>query len=312
MATPPSDDTRALFKLIADGQWHDYEEIRDKIAAAVPPGRALRKYQERIEYARKYKGDPNYDTDLSEDERIYLGAKACGQIAISNWKGRGVQYDQSGERKRIRIKPGFSSWGLEAQGVPTPTLGDSVASEPAGEGFNEAPGEPPGDREPAAEDPAASAARQAAIAAMRFGLMDPEERVIELTAEQDRAVSAVFEEHLGQVHAEFSAGPVEDSDAEYAEYGLQPVTGQRSATQPGEPQHSLNSVTEESPRVAEKVAFFSESEVRHIIREEVAMMLDGFQKGMQDYLDTQFDLLNEAMRARNQRRGRWFFDPNGG
>ena len=84
MATPPTDDTRQLFKLLADGGWHSYEEIRDEIARAVPPGRALRKYQERIDYARKQKGDPEYDTDLSEDDRIYYGQRSCAQIVITS------------------------------------------------------------------------------------------------------------------------------------------------------------------------------------------------------------------------------------
>lgn len=150
MPTPPSDDTRTLFRLIADGEWHEYEEIRAKIAASVPPGRALRKYEERVEYKRKYKNDPAYDTAVGEDERIHYGAKACAQVVITSWKGRGLQSREVAGRKWIRIRPGFVSWGLEKEGIPGPGAGGSEPSESAGE-----PSEEPARPEPAVPAPEA-------------------------------------------------------------------------------------------------------------------------------------------------------------
>ncbi len=145
MATPPNDDTIMLFKLLADGQWHPYEEIRDRLAATVPPGRALRKYQERVDYARRYKGDPDYDTEADEDTRIYYGARACAQIAITSWKGRGVMYMGEGPNKKIRIKPGFKSWGIEQvteenRDIVPPRRAEAA---PEGQGVTETPPEEP-------------------------------------------------------------------------------------------------------------------------------------------------------------------------
>lgn len=131
MATPPSADTRTLFKMISDGQWHPYDKIRDAIAASVAPGRALRRYEERVAYKRKYSKDPDYDTAANEDERILLGARACAQSVISSWKGRGVQYRAFADRKEIRLRPGFTSWGLQAEGIPAPASGNSEPSEDA-------------------------------------------------------------------------------------------------------------------------------------------------------------------------------------
>jgi hypothetical protein len=327
MATPPSDDSRTLFKLIADGSWHPYEEIRDRIAATVPPGRALRKYQERVAYARQYKNDPSYDTSASEDERIYLGAKACAQIAITSWKGRGVQYSGDGPNKQIRIKPGFKSWGLEAEGVGQPTPEASEGSEPAVEGGEQAQEQEVQEQE--AQD------WRSLLAAQEKELQDwrsllaagqPDDRsvfwgVVEgrrahynhMTRQHVRPVqrdeasvlpSRRVEPEVRELTAEEDQeaqrifGPPEATDSEQAGEGLEPVK---------EPAP----IPQERPLDRAEMALFNESEIRDLVAQEVAKQLDGFQGGMQEYLAEQFDQVRAQIAAAKAPSGRWIFEPAG-
>jgi hypothetical protein len=311
MATPPSDDSRTLFKLIADGSWHPYEEIRDRIAATVPPGRALRKYQERVAYARQYKNDPSYDTSASEDERIYLGAKACAQIAITSWKGRGVQYSGDGPNKQIRIKPGFKSWGLEAEGVGQPTPEASEGSEPGVEGADEAQQQEARDWQSLlaaeeARDPKSAfwdvvegrraqynQLTQQYFRSLEQGdapnrprpLLRIEPEVRELSAEEDQEAQRIF-------------GPPEATDSE----------------QPGEELESVEEpppIPQERPLDRAEMALFNESEIRDLVAQEVAKQLDGFQGGMQEYLAEQFDQVRAQIAAAKAPSGRWIFEPAG-
>jgi hypothetical protein len=311
MATPPSDDSRTLFKLIADGSWHPYEEIRDRIAATVPPGRALRKYQERVAYARQYKNDPSYDTSASEDERIYLGAKACAQIAITSWKGRGVQYSGDGPNKQIRIKPGFKSWGLEAEGVGQPTPEASEGSEPGVEGADEAQQQEARDWQSLlaaeeARDPKSAfwdvvegrraqynQLTQQYFRSLEQGdapnrprpLLRIEPEVRELSAEEDQEAQRMF-------------GPPEATDSEQPGEELEPVK---------EPPP----IPQERPLDRAEMALFNESEIRDLVAQEVAKQLDGFQGGMQEYLAEQFDQVRAQIAAAKAPSGRWIFEPAG-
>lgn len=114
MATPPSDDTITLFKLLADEQWHPYFEIRDKLAKSVPPGRALRKYDEAYRMGRTQRKQEPTGSPLSEDDQILYGARKCAQVTISSWKGKGIISRGEGADKEVRIKPGFQAWGVSS------------------------------------------------------------------------------------------------------------------------------------------------------------------------------------------------------
>jgi hypothetical protein len=141
MATPPSDDTRTMFRLLADGEWHSYAKIKAEIAKTVPPGRALRKYQERLRQNRELRNDPNTEIIRSEDDQIRLGAAACAQITMTSWKGRGIIVRGEGPTKQCKIRPGFKSWGLEQ---PTPAGESQDPSKEPG-GYTEVP---PSDSDP--------------------------------------------------------------------------------------------------------------------------------------------------------------------
>lgn len=148
MATPPSDDSKTMFRLLADNQWHEYQQLRDAIAATVPPGRALRKYQERLSSSRKVHQTANPTPELSEDEQIQYGARACAQIAISSWVGRGVIRKVENGLKYIKIKPGFKTYGIQVPVTDEPAT-EAVAEAPKAVGEAEgSPEVPPADSEP--------------------------------------------------------------------------------------------------------------------------------------------------------------------
>lgn len=373
MPTPPSDDTRTLFRLISDGQWHKYEEVRDRIAETVPPGRALRKYQETINYKRKYRRDPTYDTQISEGERIFLGSRACGQIVITSWKGRGVESKQESGQRWIRVREGFTAWGLEAEGIPgprpgdsEPSAGDSVTPERAsGSELN-----PSHERVTLDERSGLTTCpgcKRVVVTGGITGMVTKAGRrscpgqasaadepvcepvydipTIELIPEPEVEFTARISEVLGDASVRAAIAKAEDYFRldEAAEEALQhpepepqpaPVEPQeiarRALLAAGIPdptpsptvvaEHSVMTAAEEPPRRAPlsdaeprsqeaEMALFRESEVRHLLREEISKAVDAFQLGMQQYLDQQFDQLSQQIAVLRSSRGKWVYHP---
>lgn len=131
MASQPSDDTRTLFKLLADNEWHRYEDVKDQLARTIPPGRALRKYEERLKSSRKVHDTSNPTPALSEDDQIFYGGRACAQVTISSWREKGLAWKQDDFGvKWIRIKPGFKAFGIAAKGIEE-ALAQEAPKEPA-------------------------------------------------------------------------------------------------------------------------------------------------------------------------------------
>lgn len=293
MATPPSDDTRILFKLISDGEWHEYSVVRDRLAMTVAPGRALRKYQERVDYARKYKQDPSYDTSATEDERIELGRRACAQITITSWKGRALQTQGEGPQKMIRLKPGFKTWGVEfGGGSPDPRPEDSEPSTVSGNTRNEA-----SDFDGGLPDPDNPGIRR----------LEPVYEIPsgELVAEPGRSMTAV--EILERLDGS-GDGPLADI--------LDP------RPDPGEPSQSVTvdghwnvaaGAHGPTPHMATSTrpdtALLSESEIRHVVGELIETALDKFQAGMQEYMESRFEQVNAHIGALRMPRGTWVFKP---
>lgn len=116
MATPPSPDTIELFKLLEDpDKWYGYYDIKNKIADKVGPGRAVRKYKQRLRESREQRGITDTEILRTENEMIRLGAMACAQVALTTWKGKGIMIRGEGEYKEIRLKPGFQTWGVVSE-----------------------------------------------------------------------------------------------------------------------------------------------------------------------------------------------------
>lgn len=277
MATPPNDDSKTLFRLLADRQWHPYVEIRDAIAATVPPGRALRKYQERVDYKRKYLNDPTYDTDASEDERIYYGARACGQIVITSWKGRGLDFTGMDENKKIRLKPGFKTWGIE-QMPPDPVEPEvgEVAQEPA-----EAVQDGRAVWEKVLDDSDRLEAEYLA------GLEEDRVQAIEEDKRRTAGAHRAAEEPVSAPPA--PSPPVSVEGLDYCESCGAWVQNQVL--------HDAWHLAVSEAKSRDDMALFSESDVRRLIEEVVAKQLDLFQVGMQRYLGTQFAQLESTMAA---------------
>lgn len=301
MATPPNDDTRYLFRLIADGEWHPYEAIRDKVADAVPPGRALRKYQERIDYTRRSKNDPHYDTDLTEDERIFYGQRGCAQGVITSWKGRGIQYRGEGADKQIRIRPGFKTWGVDAMG-PDKAENEQTPTDPS-----------PEDSEPS--EPGQQTPDEAVQQQQPPVIVTPVVEPVHSPPPLAEAVAAWVEEKMGP-----SVDP-DDFDREVYYDGSSPAVTDTRA--PGEcPVCGLGvmdwELHEDWHRRYEEVgsrsdmALFSESDVRTLMGDVIRQELDNFQSGMSMWLETQFADVHAALRALRRPQGRWSEGTNRG
>ncbi len=331
MATPPSDDSRMLFKLLADGEWHPYEAIRDRLAATVPPGRALRKYEERIEYARRYKGDPDYDTDADEDTRIYYGSRSCAQIAITSWKGRGLMFYGEGPKKQIRIKPGFKSWGIEQMqdhenaDVDPPQRGQDAPDE---QGVTEVRGQ--------AQHPAPERRTSLATALQGYEWLCPRCSALNRQNEctgcgvklMETASAPDDDEQQWQSEQEFSPEPEPAQDEETAAMAVLSVPKELpTASQDGygwtggSAEDTECDICGELIRNRDKhakwhadldaridgrdrpeMALFAESEIRDLFEDVVSNALDRFQVGLVDYLSTQFAQL-ETQIWRQQRTG---------
>lgn len=341
MATPPSDDTRMLFKILADGQWHSYDEVRDEIAAKVPPGRALRKYQENVDYARKYKGDPTYDTEASEDERIYYGSRRCAQNVITSWKGKGVMFTGSGPTKEIRIKPGFKSWGVvgvevgetdevappgpleapEGQRVPEVPAADSEPSALD----HEAPDEPVPD---VVERPIdlgfmslPEAIQQEALGVCRGGGADysglfakvaeaAQEEYEESITTEGRVADA---EYLGDRISHRIMTSIPASDYQWPSPNV--VAGKVQERCPechllvvDRAKHAdwhLRHIPREQADKREDMALFAESEIRTLLGDAIQECLDAFQVGMQEWMQGQFQQLEAVIRLQNRPGWKW-------
>lgn len=278
MATPPSDDTRRLFKLLDDGDWHNYNRIRDGVAEKVPPGRALRKYQERLIDGRRLRGDNKAEIPLTEDEQIFFGARALAQSTITSWKGRGIIARGEGSEKEIKIRPGFRAWGLvaaakSAGGTPGTVEGaggstevppeDSVPSEGAG-------GPLPEPARPIPEPAAAST-----------------EPVV--------APMPVPEPTVNAVHHDEADSWIPKTSEDYAWPPNRSTTGSERIACPECGAEILNQQNhdrwhEEQKQTAREqpMALVDEVTLRTLISGEIGQSLDEFQGGMQRYLAGMF------------------------
>jgi len=90
MSARVSTEGRQLLQLLADGQWHDREQITVKLASMVPPGKALRRYETR-ERNRRVKDGPRKSRTLSDEEKIYCGQRNKAVVAINSLKKRYVE-----------------------------------------------------------------------------------------------------------------------------------------------------------------------------------------------------------------------------
>lgn len=105
MPSPMSIESRSLLRLLEDGQWHDLEDIQSRLAATIAPGKALRRYEERVAL-RAVKEGPRKAPELSDEEKIYSGQRVLASVAINSMKKRYVEIAETDAGRRIRRRPG--------------------------------------------------------------------------------------------------------------------------------------------------------------------------------------------------------------
>jgi hypothetical protein len=118
MATPWSQDVQFLISMLDDYQWHEYEQVMVSLAQKIPPGRALRRYEDRIGYRRARNGTTKFLVDHSDDEKIRRGQRLLANVAYSSLRRRFLDIRMVEGRKEIRLR-----LGATPQSAPDPVQG---------------------------------------------------------------------------------------------------------------------------------------------------------------------------------------------
>lgn len=262
--TPFSTEVRTLFRLLedADGnrRWHDFREIKERLATTVAPGKALRRYEERLSKRRERGGHAPMVNDVSEDEKVLYGQRLIADNVIQAIKRRWLDVEHNGGgygHKMIRLKPEVK---IPASNPTTNLPGG--AEEPWDDGDGEAGTEEPDDSLEPAEDALEPAEDALGEPPPVYATGPPP-----MTRRQRHAARQPF------VCRE--CGVMVPDPAQHEEFHAQFVRRDALA-EAGPP--------EPTPPASHDVALFSESQVRRIIAEEVGLQLDAFQSGFQNWL----------------------------
>ncbi len=100
MANRMSDEALELLRLLKDGKWHRRSDITAKLVARVPPGRALRTYENRE--GKRAERTPRVGRELSDDEKIASGAKAVVSWAFKGLKANWLEFETRGDFEYVR------------------------------------------------------------------------------------------------------------------------------------------------------------------------------------------------------------------
>lgn len=307
MATPPNDESLELFRLLGDMQWHNYQEIKAAIARKVPPGRALRKYQEDIESRRRTLNDPSYDVPHGDDLRIELGAKRCAQSAISSWANKAIFIEGKGDEKRMRIKEGFTSRGIP--GFEPKPVSERQDPHFKDRGYAEVP---PEDSEPSESDlegvpvpeqprnyladfgvPSLGGEEVGPIYTSKVAKPDPveQEPVIEIPTVEliEDPMQAPEVEQTPDAHAEsaYAWPPISVTP-------VVPCPDCGLAVSDWATHEDWHGQFVKRAEQAE-MALLNESQLVDLLRDVMGQQLDQFQAGMQGYLETQFAHVNGTL-----------------
>lgn len=113
MGAPMSIESKTLLKFLDDGEWHPLAEIHERLCAAVPPGKALRRYEQH-EGKRVTKFGPRKGPELSDEQKIASGQRQIATDVIHSLAKRYVEVrtetgpDRDGHRfvrRRTEIVP---------------------------------------------------------------------------------------------------------------------------------------------------------------------------------------------------------------
>lgn len=313
MATPPSDESKKMFALLIDRDWHRYLDIREAIANSVPPGRALRRYHtEAQQYARKAQiKDPDYKGLKSDDEKIEIGKRQLAQVTITSWKRAGAVMERGEKSHReIKVRRGWTSTAFpgyepqieedlefEGEGSPEAPLADSEPSEVAQAVPEDVfvavePPEPPVRSEVPSEPelrPAPVLPRMQASEELRSFVNTGEGWKRAELFEDSRPLGNAVSPQGG-----LYPGPGSVAGCE--------LCGQVVGNQLLHDQWHAEQKHFDTPS---EMALLNESQLKDLIRKEIVDALDSFQVGMQDHLDSRFAQLEGIIAAVSRMSLRW-------
>lgn len=254
MAAHLNEESRRLLRLLDDGQWHQLDDIRAKLADSIAPGRALRKYDERSANWRLHNGE-RVGRELSDLDKIASGQRTMARIAIKSLSRKWLEVQDN----LIRLRPGLDLTDLLP---PRFDQADTARTPPGAEPTTEPTTEPTG--QPA---PTAAPASESMEACASCGLL---------------VANVGQHEEFHRLHSELAADPADQDPPE------------------------------------EVAAFFTEAQIRAIVRDEFEQSLDAFQRGMQTWFIHRFAALESMVqglprddgfsrqnRRAGQRRGLW-------
>jgi hypothetical protein len=80
--TPMSPARAVALELLADGEWHDREQLLDQMARAVPPGKAFRVGERRRTATRRRPNGPGPRVRGDDTTSIAAGAREVARKAL--------------------------------------------------------------------------------------------------------------------------------------------------------------------------------------------------------------------------------------
>ncbi len=102
-----SSESKQLLRLLADGQWHLYDEIKEELMRLVPPGKAWRNYQLREE-ARVARHGPRTRGEPDQAEQIRSGQLTLATQAFNSMGHSYIEFKDEGGllgERYVRLRP---------------------------------------------------------------------------------------------------------------------------------------------------------------------------------------------------------------
>lgn len=288
-----SPEVLTLFKLLDDGEWHDYKQISEELAATMAPGKALRRYESRRE-GRRSRGEVRQTAvEPTDDEKILYGQRLLTSVAINGVKSRYLDFSDGEGGRVVRLRPGapVPTPQRAPEGLLRPSKHDSVDEE--GGGLSPSPRSFHGFTVEMQRE------LDAVIDIPTWGLKDEEtfEVVPESVPEPEPEPEPEYPTDILPKHilpAPSLEATREQTRAVTAPYACRPCglfVTDRAAHDEFHRTHQAvadpETVTAPQPP-RDEAAVFSEKDVREIVAQEVGRALDRFQAGMQTWLGERF------------------------
>ena len=115
-----SEATRAILRLLGDGEWHTYDEAMEVAIPVVPPGKALRRYLRSQAKARQRTNVQHPRPDPTDAEKIVRGARKIANetlkkgLTTGHWIREGEKYRLAMEAPEMLVPPATDI-------IPSPT-----------------------------------------------------------------------------------------------------------------------------------------------------------------------------------------------